>query len=202
MNISVSGISRMHKYEAYRIKTDDNSKISSIAVKPENIIQKGNDTFVLTDEAKKQMEKDKKYFYLKDEAETAFENSKKEADAKENSLKNELAMMKIFRRIAKGDVVPPKDEEALMKYNNGLYMAAKNLAMMVKNRHRKKHKSVIDELEKEAKEKAEKEQTQSGDTEEVNFDEAAQNLIESIGEIDGSSDISCEETGTSIDLSI
>ena len=35
-------------------------------------------------------------------------------------------------RIMKGDIVPPQDEERLMKYNFKLYMAAKNMAVMAK----------------------------------------------------------------------
>ena len=52
--------------------------------------------------------------------------------AAEKAAAEELKIMETARRIMKGDIVPPQDEEKLMKYNFKLYMAAKNMAVMAK----------------------------------------------------------------------
>lgn len=56
-------------------------------------------------------------------------------------------IMTIFRRIANGDIVPPKDENKLMEHSMEMYQAAKNLGSMKQNEDRKKYKSVDDEDE-------------------------------------------------------
>lgn len=69
------------------------------------------------------------------EAECAYANmiaSEQNAEAMEESAAEELKILETARRIMKGDIVPPQDEEKLMKYNFKLYMAAKNMAVMAK----------------------------------------------------------------------
>lgn len=53
-------------------------------------------------------------------------------------------IMTIYRRIAKGDKVPGKDEKKLLKYSNELYQAAKMSASIANNKKPKKYKSVED----------------------------------------------------------
>ena len=69
------------------------------------------------------------------EMECAYANmivSQQQSEAMEESAAEELKILETARRIMKGDIVPPQDEEKLMKYNFKLYMAAKNMAVMAK----------------------------------------------------------------------
>ncbi|MCR5847237.1 MAG: hypothetical protein K6G75_03890 [Lachnospiraceae bacterium] len=69
------------------------------------------------------------------EAECAYANmiaSEQNAEAMEDSAAEELKILETARRIMKGDIVPPQDEEKLMKYNFKLYMAAKNMGILAK----------------------------------------------------------------------
>lgn len=69
------------------------------------------------------------------EMEAAYANMKvaeQQGEAMEESAAEELKILETARRIMKGDIVPPQDEEKLMKYNFKLYMAAKNMAVMAK----------------------------------------------------------------------
>ena len=53
-----------------------------------------------------------------------------------------MKILEVFRRISKGDRVPAADEKKLMEYSSELYMTAKNMALMVQNSEREKHKSL------------------------------------------------------------
>ena len=69
------------------------------------------------------------------EMECAYANmiaSEQNAEAAEESAAEELKILETARRIMKGDIVPPQDEEKLMKYNFKLYMAAKNMGVLAK----------------------------------------------------------------------
>lgn len=69
------------------------------------------------------------------EMEVAFANMKtaeQQCEAAEESAAEEMKILETARRIMKGDIVPPQDEEKLMKYNFKLYMAAKNMAVFAK----------------------------------------------------------------------
>ncbi len=64
---------------------------------------------------------------------------------------NDMAkIMTIFRRIANGDIVPPRDEKKLMEHSMEMYQAAKNLGSMKQNEEREKYKSVDEEDEDES----------------------------------------------------
>ncbi|MBQ8625824.1 MAG: hypothetical protein IJ419_06670 [Agathobacter sp.] len=56
-------------------------------------------------------------------------------------------IMTIFRRIANGDIVPPRDEKKLMEHSMEMYQAAKNIASMKENEEPKKYKSVDEDEE-------------------------------------------------------
>lgn len=86
--------------------------------------------------------------------ETAIQNSevyKQQSDALEKQADQMGKMMEIYRRIAKGGRVPPKDENALLNYSKELYMAAKMAAMMLreKDKDKKKYDSLLDEEDAE-----------------------------------------------------
>ena len=78
-------------------------------------------------------------------AEISRHQSETAAEAAEEILK----ILEVFRRISKGDKVPPADEKKLMEYNQEMYMAAKNMALMSKNCDNKKYKSLWEEDTKE-----------------------------------------------------
>ncbi len=61
-----------------------------------------------------------------------MESAKQQGEAMEASAAEEMKIMETARRIMKGDIVPPQDEEKLMKFNFKLYMAAKNMGMLAK----------------------------------------------------------------------
>lgn len=56
-------------------------------------------------------------------------------------------MLEIYRRIASGGRVPPKDENALMNYSKELYLAAKMAAMMKKDKDKKEYDSILEDEE-------------------------------------------------------
>lgn len=57
-------------------------------------------------------------------------------------------LLEIARRIARGDKVPAKDEQKLMKFSPELYHISKATAMLHANEKHKKHKSMFDDEEK------------------------------------------------------
>ena len=61
-----------------------------------------------------------------------MKSAEQQGEAVEKAAADEMKIMETARRIMKGDIVPPQDEERLMKYNFKLYMAAKNMAIMAK----------------------------------------------------------------------
>ena len=73
------------------------------------------------------------------------EISRQQSETAEEAAKELLKILEVFRRISKGDKVPPADEKKLMEYNQEMYMAAKNMALMNKNCDGKKHKSLWEE---------------------------------------------------------
>lgn len=75
------------------------------------------------------------------------EQMKEEQENASEYADDTVKIMTIFRRIANGDIVPPKDENKLMEHSMEMYQAAKNLSSMKQNDERKKYKSVDDEEE-------------------------------------------------------
>jgi len=117
------------------------------------------------------------------------EEAKEQMEAKNKETRKFGAILEIFRRIAKGDKVSPKDESALMEYDMKLYLTAKNAAQLAANKKTKKHKkSLIEELEKTDKERqskkaeeatketASEEDTKAGKAEETNSSKAGNRL--------------------------
>lgn len=72
-------------------------------------------------------------------------SSKNSAKGAEKQAEDLGKIMEVARRIMKGATVPPSDERRLMEYDDKLYQMAKNIGMMVKERERKKYKSLWDE---------------------------------------------------------
>lgn len=76
-------------------------------------------------------------------AEIARQQGEVISEAAEDFIK----ILEVYRRISKGDKVPPADEKRLMDYSYEMYAAAKNMAMMVENKERKEHDSLWEDEE-------------------------------------------------------
>lgn len=74
-----------------------------------------------------------------------MEATKQQGEAAKDYADEFGKVMTIYRRIAKGDKVPGKDEKKLLEYSKELYQAAKMAAAMAKNKKPKKYKSVDDD---------------------------------------------------------
>ena len=97
-------------------------------------------TLEISDEAKK------KYIDLLNLSKHMAEMQEQNEASKENG--NQIGkIFTIFRRIANGDRVPPKDEEKLREYSSELYQAAKTLGSLAKNKEPKDYDSVDEEEE-------------------------------------------------------
>lgn len=156
--MSVSGVdysSFLHTYEAYRIPKG--TKVQNQAGE-EVVLSDEEDTFVLTEEASRQLVKDRKDYVgmLQTQAEMAAEKTQEAAT--ERIAKDQAKAMAVFRSLANGDNVPSSDERRLMDYDSKLYQAAKAaqaMAQMAKKRAESKE-SEWDEREEEEQRKKEK----------------------------------------------
>lgn len=70
------------------------------------------------------------------------EASKRTSDAMAEKAENDAKCLEIARRIARGDKVPPKDEQKLLEFSAEMYQVSKNMAIMAKNEKSKEHKSL------------------------------------------------------------
>ena len=79
-----------------------------------------------------------------------MEVSKQQGDAMEEEMKNLGKIMIVFRRLAKGDIVPLTDEKKLMEYDDKMYQMAKNMQAMAQQmeKEHEKHKSLWEDEEK------------------------------------------------------
>lgn len=73
------------------------------------------------------------------------EATKRQGEAMAEKSENDAKCLEIARRIARGDKVPPKDEQKLLEFNADMYQMAKNMAAMAKNEKRKEHDSLWDD---------------------------------------------------------
>lgn len=88
------------------------------------------------------------------EMECAYANMKNEQYRSEDAGKEaaeQAKIMMIAARITRGDIVPPEDEEKLMKYDYKLYMAAKSASVLAKEH--KKDDSLWDDEEEMTEER-------------------------------------------------
>lgn len=75
------------------------------------------------------------------------EASKRTGDAMAEKAQNDAKCIEIARRIARGDKVPPKDEQKLLEFSAEMYQVAKNMAIMAKKEKPKEHDSLWDDEE-------------------------------------------------------
>lgn len=78
-----------------------------------------------------------------------MEAAKQQGDAMEEEMKNLGKIMIVFRRLAKGDIVPLTDEKKLMEYDDKMYQMAKNMQAMAQqlDKEHEKHKSLWEDEE-------------------------------------------------------
>ncbi|MBR1750764.1 MAG: hypothetical protein IJ740_07775 [Ruminococcus sp.] len=112
------------------------------------------DTLILSEEAKKALDKlstqvDKQNtaafstYNMKQQLESSKATAKAQADAAEDEMK----MLEIARRLQHGDKVPMQDERALLEYDDKLYQVSKQIGMMKQNEKRKEYDSLLEEHE-------------------------------------------------------
>ena len=70
------------------------------------------------------------------------EASKQQSESLAEESENLMKILKVFRRIANGDHVPPTDENKLIEYSLSLYMSAKNMAFLKQAEDGKRYKSL------------------------------------------------------------
>jgi len=145
------------------IKAEDKEKFDADTKEKANKSEK--DAAAIAKEMKKKA--------LEEEEKRKAEEVMEQAEAQKMETKHVGAILTIFRRISRGDKVPAKDEKALMEYDMKLYMAAKNIAQLVKRKKIKKYKkSLIKELEDKVKER-EKEKEKAEKAENAVWQEGA-----------------------------
>lgn len=134
-------------------KREDNVKL----IKAEDKEKFDADTKEKANKSKKDaaaIAKEMKKKALEEEEKRKVEEAMEQAEAQKMETKHLGAILTIFRRISRGDKVPAKDEKALMEYDMKLYMAAKDIARLIKRKKIKKYKkSLIKELEDKVKER-------------------------------------------------
>lgn len=70
------------------------------------------------------------------------ESAKRQGEAAAKQAEEYSKCLEVARRIARGDKVPPKDEEKLLKFSSEMYQMAKTMASAAQNEKAKEHKSL------------------------------------------------------------
>lgn len=141
----------LHTYEAYRIPKG--TKVKDAAGN-EVVLSNEEDILVLTENAGKQLVKDRREHngILQQKAEMAAQ--KTQDAAMEKMAKDQAKIMAVYRAMANGDIVPASDERKLQEYDKDLYQAAKMAQSMARLRarqeERRQQSSQWNEKEEEA----------------------------------------------------
>lgn len=144
MGFTVNAARYLNTYEAYRLPAG-----SSVPEEDsDKVIKEDEDgVLILTDQAKKQMEKDRKAYSDAMQLVAAEQNEESAKKYAEDMAK----IFTVFRNMAKGDIVAPSDERKLMEYDADLYQTAKMAQMMAQRQKAKEHDSEWDEDEEKAR---------------------------------------------------
>lgn len=70
------------------------------------------------------------------------EASRQQCDAMARKSENDAKCLEIARRMARGDKVPPKDEQKLLEFSSEMYQVAKLMAAMAKKEKPKEYDSL------------------------------------------------------------
>ena len=156
MNRIDTGMSSyLHSYEAYRIPKGTTVKD---ATGDEVVLNKEEDSLVLTKEASKQLVEDRRDYVATLQLNAQMAAQKTQDAASEKYWDDQTKAMAVFRSMANGDIVPYTDEKKLMEYSDELYQAAKQaqtMAQILKERVEKKESEWDEEEEAEFREKME-----------------------------------------------
>lgn len=156
MNRIDTGMSSyLHSYEAYRIPKGTTVKD---ATGEEVVLNKEEDSLVLTKEASKQLVEDRRDYVATLQLNAQMAAQKTQDAASEKYWDDQAKAMAVFRSMANGDIVPYTDEKKLMEYSDELYQAAKQaqtMAQILKERVEKKESEWDEEEEAEFREKME-----------------------------------------------
>lgn len=70
------------------------------------------------------------------------ESTKRQGEAAAKRADDYSKCLEVARRIARGDKVPPKDEQKLLEFSADMYQMAKSMAAAAQNEKAKKHKTL------------------------------------------------------------
>ena len=156
MNVSgINTISTIYGYDAAKNKKSDDKGVKSLLQtskdnKNETYIEDTKDTanqeiytnVTYNNQAKELFTADTQAMYQ-------FINNLLTTDEDNNKNTDDYSkVLKIARRIARGDKVPAYDEKKLMEYSMDLYQMAKSSAMLHTNKKQKKYKSLYKDEDK------------------------------------------------------
>lgn len=74
-----------------------------------------------------------------------MESAKQQGEAMEEYVEDLAKIMEVARRIMKGGIVPPTDEQKLMEYSMELYQAAKNIGALAQKKEKEEYESLWEE---------------------------------------------------------
>lgn len=72
-----------------------------------------------------------------------------QTESMKKATEDQMKILEVARRIMHGDEVPASDEMKLMKFDSGLYQAAKSIGAMAKNDKKEKYDSLWEDEEEE-----------------------------------------------------
>lgn len=148
MGFTVNAARYLNTYEAYRLPAG-----SSVPEEDsDKVIKEDEDgVLILTDQAKKQMEKDRKAYSDAMQAQMQLVAAEQNEESAKKYAEDMAKIFTVFRNMAKGDIVAPSDERKLMEYDADLYQTAKMAQMMAQRQKAKEHDSEWDEDEEKAR---------------------------------------------------
>ncbi|MBE5945243.1 MAG: hypothetical protein E7258_10090 [Lachnospiraceae bacterium] len=127
----------LNTYEAYKIPKD--SEILKDA--PESVETEDGCVLILTEEASKQMAKDKEKVSEMLMADVQLASAKSQTEGAKKYGEDMGKILEVFRLMSKGVEVPQSDEKKLMEFDDDMYQAAKNAQMMARLRAKQKEKA-------------------------------------------------------------
>lgn len=170
INILAGAAQKGSSNSAIRIVSDEAQMLHAKVTDEKN----GTVQVTETDDATVQISDEARQKYI--ELEMLKQNAEKLREQREAGQEYAVDMakiMEIFRRIARGDKVPPSDEKKLMEHSSELYQAAKSAAMLAQNKKRKEHKALFEEeneLDRLSKAMMEKTSAEQPESAEVSFE--------------------------------
>ncbi|MCR4955630.1 MAG: hypothetical protein K6A30_02980 [Lachnospiraceae bacterium] len=152
MGYSIDATRFLHRYEAYRLPEEagisKENRLPQVTEKKDG--KDEENPLILTEKAKKLMEKDRELYSSTMMLQQQQNSARQEDEAMKKYVKDLDKIMKVFRNMAKGDLVSPADEKKLMDYNMELYEAAKMAQTIARNEKSEAHDSEWDPEEEDA----------------------------------------------------